>query len=134
MNILLKVIATPFSAQLSPLSSTLAAHVPNNVATSVNVQSSRQTTFTVNPSFPGSFHYANSQLPVSQGVQTTSVDGFPSSSKFHMLLSFCLSLRREKSDCVCSVREKTETRLQYRKSCYLLSARGHRQIVAVPQI
>ncbi|PVD34338.1 hypothetical protein C0Q70_05609 [Pomacea canaliculata] len=75
-----QVIATPFSAQLSPLSSTLAAHVPNNVATSVNVQSSRQTTFTVNPSFPGSFHYANSQLPVSQGVQTTSVDGFPSST------------------------------------------------------
>lgn len=62
---------------LSPLTSTLAAQVPNNVATSVNVQSSRQTTFTVNnPSFPGSFPYARAQLPVSQSAQTNGLDAF----------------------------------------------------------
>ncbi|XP_076446756.1 uncharacterized protein LOC143284040 isoform X2 [Babylonia areolata] len=63
---------------LSPLSSTLAAHVPNNVSTSVNVQSSRQTTFTVNPNFTSNPFSAAAaaadpqRFPVSQAVQTSS--------------------------------------------------------------
>ena len=61
---------------LSPLSSTLAAHVPNNIATSVNVQSSRQTTFTVNPNFTSNPFTSDPQrFPLSQAVQTTSADG-----------------------------------------------------------
>lgn len=67
-----QVIAAPY---LSPLSSTLAAHVPN-VATSVNVQSSRQTTFTVNPTFSGAFPADPQRLPVSQGVQTSDFDAY----------------------------------------------------------
>ncbi|KAL8569320.1 hypothetical protein ACOMHN_024268 [Nucella lapillus] len=62
---------------LSPLSSTLAAHVPNNVSTSVNVQSSRQTTFTVNPNFtsnPFSGATDPQRYPVSQAVQTCSTE------------------------------------------------------------
>ena len=61
---------------LSPLSSTLAAHVPNNIATSVNVQSSRQTTFTVNPNFTSNPFTSDPQrFPVSQAVQTSTADG-----------------------------------------------------------
>ncbi|KAK7496607.1 hypothetical protein BaRGS_00012259 [Batillaria attramentaria] len=67
-----QVITAPY---LSPLSSTLAAHVPN-VATSVNVQSSRQTTFTVNPTFSGAFQADAQRFPVSQGVQTNRLDVF----------------------------------------------------------
>ena len=64
----------PLSHQpyLSPLSSSLAAHVPNNVSTSVNVQSSRQTTFTVNPNFTSNPFTSDPQrFPVSQAVQTS---------------------------------------------------------------
>jgi uncharacterized coiled-coil protein SlyX len=48
---------------LSPLTASTLAAVPNNVATSVNVQSSRQTTFTVNPNFTSN-PFATTQGPV----------------------------------------------------------------------